>query len=49
MVPWANNLTLLQNKLQTPDLDFKAHFTIQSCSQTGFDWMHDSDEGIVPF
>lgn len=49
MVPYENNFTLLKNKLQNSDTDFKTHFTIQSCSQTGFDSMHNSDKGIAPF
>lgn len=49
MVPCENNLTLLKNKQQNSDPDFKTHFTIQSCSQTRFDSMPDSDEGIAPF
>lgn len=49
MVPYENKLTLLKNKLQNSDPNFKPHFTTQSCSQTGFDSMHDSDKGIGPF
>lgn len=49
MVPYENDLTLLKNKLQNPDPDFKTHFTIQSYSQTDFDLTHDSEKGIASF
>jgi len=49
VVPYENNFTLLQNKLENSDPNFKTHFATQSCSQTDFDSMHDTDKGIAPF